>query len=167
MSLQVGCLSFRQPYAGLVLNGLKTIETRWRPLLSEFENCTLAVHIAQKDWEGSEWREVLTCRQGMTCTQIDDLLDSGERFGRGVVAGLVEVGETWVYPDSLPREEMLALEAAALLTGLEEKHLTRLSFPRWLKEPMYARGHKDIWTIDIPLALLPALPPAPHRTVCA
>lgn len=87
MSLQVGCLSFRQPYAGLVLNGLKTIETRWRPLLSDFENCTLAVHIAQKDWEGSEWGEVLTRSLGMTCAQIDDLLESGERFGRGVVAG--------------------------------------------------------------------------------
>ena len=95
MSLQVGCLSFRQPYAGLVLNGLKTIETRWRPLLSEFENCTLAVHIAQKDWEGSEWREVLTCQQGIACSQIDDLLESGERFGRGVVAGNWACCETY------------------------------------------------------------------------
>ncbi|XP_035287854.1 protein EOLA1 [Anguilla anguilla] len=164
MSLQVGCLSFRQPYAGLVLNGLKTIETRWRPLLSEYENCTLAVHIARKDWEGSEWREVVTRTLGMTCAQIDDLLESGERFGRGVVAGLVEVGKTWVCPGSLPREEVLVLEAEALLTGLEEKHLTRLSFPRWLKEPLYARGHKDVWTVDIPLELLPPPPPTPHRT---
>ncbi|KAJ8348468.1 hypothetical protein SKAU_G00270570 [Synaphobranchus kaupii] len=162
MSLQVGCLSFRQPYAGLVLNGLKTIETRWRPLLSEFEHCTLAVHIARKDWEGSEWREVLTRAMGMTCGQIDDLLESGERFGRGVVAGLVEVEETWVCPDSLPREEMLVLEKQALLTGLGQKHLTRLSSSRWLKEPLYARGHKDIWTVDIPLELLPPPPPTPH-----
>ena len=79
----------------------------------------------------------------------------------------MEVGETWACPDSLPREEMLVLEAAALLTGLEEKHLTRLSFPRWLKEPMYARGHKDIWTVDIPLELLPSPPPTPHGSSCA
>ncbi|KAG9338927.1 hypothetical protein JZ751_024317 [Albula glossodonta] len=155
MSLQLGCLSFRQPYAGLVLNGLKTIETRWRPLLSEFENCTLAVHIAWNDWEGEEWREVLTHAQGMDCVQIENLLESGERFGRGVVAGVVEVGKTWVCPGSLPREELQALEKEALLTGLEEKHLTRLSCPRWLKEPLYARGRKDIWTVDIPLELLP------------
>ncbi|XP_048850705.1 protein EOLA1 [Brienomyrus brachyistius] len=154
MTLQVGCLSFRQPYAGLVLNGVKTIETRWRPLLSGLNNCTLAVHIAQKDWEGDEWRDVLRDSIGMSERQIEELLVSGERFGRGVVAGLVEVGETWVCPNDVSREELRQLEKAAVLIGLEEKHLTQLSNPRWLREPLYTRGHKDIWTVDIPLHLL-------------
>ncbi|XP_023690183.1 protein EOLA1 [Paramormyrops kingsleyae] len=154
MTLQVGCLSFRQPYAGLVLNGVKTIETRWRPLLSGLNNCTLAVHIAQKDWEGDEWRDVLRDSIGMSERQIEELLVSGERFGRGVVAGLVEVGETWVCPNDVSREELGQLEKAAVLIGLEEKHLTHLSNPRWLREPLYTRGHKDIWTVDIPLHLL-------------
>ena len=87
MTLQVGCLSFRQPYAGFVLNGVKTIETRWRPLLAEMRNCTLAIHIAQKDWECDEWRDMLAGPLGMTDRQIQELLDSGERYGRGVVAG--------------------------------------------------------------------------------
>ncbi|XP_036381580.1 uncharacterized protein CXorf40 homolog [Megalops cyprinoides] len=161
MSLRVSCLSFRQPYAGLVLNGVKTVETRWRPLLAEFENCTLAVHIAWKDWESDDWGDVLTSL-GMNQVQIQELLESGERFGRGVVAGLVEVGETWCCPDCLPREEMRELERAAVLTGLEGKHLTRLSRPRWLREPLYARGHKDVWVVDIPEELLPSPPSAPH-----
>lgn len=87
MTLQVGCLSFRQPYAGLVLNGVKSIETRWRPLLSTMENCTLAIHIAQKDWEGDQWRDMLTNTLGMSHMQVEELLASGDRFGRGVVAG--------------------------------------------------------------------------------
>ncbi|XP_075938770.1 uncharacterized protein LOC142939507 isoform X2 [Anarhichas minor] len=88
MSLQVRCLSFRQPYAGLVLDGLKTVESRWRPLLAPLENQTLAVHIAQRDWDQDEdWRAVLNGPLGMNRVQIRALLDSGERFGRGVVAG--------------------------------------------------------------------------------
>lgn len=87
MSLQVWCLSFRQPYAGLVLDGVKTVESRWRPLLAPLENRTLAVHIARRDWEGDEWRGVLSGLRGMNQTQIQALLESGERFGRGVVAG--------------------------------------------------------------------------------
>uniref|UniRef100_A0A673ZDY1 Protein CXorf40A-like n=1 Tax=Salmo trutta TaxID=8032 RepID=A0A673ZDY1_SALTR len=150
MTLQVGCLSFRQPYAGLVLNGVKSIETRWRPLLSTMENCTLAIHIAQKDWEGDQWRDMLTNTLGMSHMQVEELLASGDRFGRGVVAGLVEVGETWCCSDSVPEEDLREMEKAAVLTGLTEKHLTQLSNPRWLKEPLYARGHKDIWTVDIP-----------------
>lgn len=87
MSLQLWCLSFRQPYAGLVLNGVKTVESRWRPLLAPLENQTLAVHVAWRDWEGDEWRSVLSGPLGMSKVQIQDLLSSGERFGRGVVAG--------------------------------------------------------------------------------
>lgn len=87
MSLDVGCLSFRQPYAGLVLNDVKSIETRWRPLLAETKNRILAIHIAQKDWEGDDWRHILTERCAMKQSEVEELLDSGERFGRGVVAG--------------------------------------------------------------------------------
>ncbi|CAL8329587.1 unnamed protein product [Merluccius merluccius] len=154
MSVPFPCLSFRQPYAGLVLNGVKTVETRWRPVLSGLENQTLAVHIAQRDWEGEDWVSVLTSL-GRSGAQIQTLLESGERFGRGVVAGLVEVGETWHCPASLPEEDLHELESRALLIGLQDKHLTRLSNPHWLVEPLLSRGNKDIWTVEIPTHLLP------------
>ncbi|MBN3301228.1 protein EOLA1 isoform X2 [Amia ocellicauda] len=153
--MQVGCLSFRQPYAGFILNGLKTIETRWRPLLSELRNCTMAVQIAQKDWEDSEWREMLTGPLGMSPAQVEELLDEGERFGRGIIAGLVEVGETWQCPENLSAEELRDLERRAVLSGLQDKYLTVLSNPRWLKEPLYSRGRKDVWMVEIPVSLLP------------
>ena len=85
--MKFGCLSFRQPYAGLVLNKVKTVETRWRPLLAEYTNCTIAVHIAVKDWQDETWRAILLDRFGMTPKQVQDLLDNGEKFGRGVIAG--------------------------------------------------------------------------------
>ena len=81
------CLSFRQPYAGLILNGVKTLETGWRPLFSSLQKCTIAIHIAHKDWEDDEWQEVLMERLGMTWTQIQTLLQAGEKYGRGVIAG--------------------------------------------------------------------------------
>ncbi|XP_030008228.1 uncharacterized protein CXorf40 homolog isoform X2 [Sphaeramia orbicularis] len=155
MSVQFNCLSFRPPYAGLVLNGVKTVETRWRPLLVAMENQTLAIHIAQRDWEGDEWRAVLSGSLGMDRDQIQDLLESGERFGRGVVAGLVDVGETWQCPTSLQGEELGQLEQSAVLIGLQEKHLTHLFNPRWLKAPLSARGGCDLWTVEIPNELLP------------
>lgn len=85
--MKFGCLSFRQPYAGLLLNHVKTVETRWRPLLAGYKNCTIAIHIAVKDWEDEIWREILLNRLGMTPKQMQDLLDEGEKFGRGVIAG--------------------------------------------------------------------------------
>lgn len=87
MAVQLWCLSFRQPYAGLVLDGVKTVESRWRPLLAPLENLTLAIHIARRDWEGEEWRAVLGGAWGLSAAGVQELLESGDRFGRGVVAG--------------------------------------------------------------------------------
>ena len=85
--MKFGGLSFRQPYAGFILNGVKTLETRWRPMLRSHQHCTLAVHIAHRDWEDEAWRELLEQRLGMSPAQIQALLQDRDKFGRGVIAG--------------------------------------------------------------------------------
>ncbi|NXD67292.1 CX04A protein, partial [Eolophus roseicapillus] len=154
--MKFGCLSFRQPYAGLVLNKVKTVETRWRPLLAKYKDCTIAIHIAVKDWEDETWRAILLNRFAMTPQQVQDLLDKGEKFGRGVIAGLIDVGETSLCPENLPPEEILELENKAVLTNLEQKYLTIVSNARWLLEPIPARGGQGVWQVDIPEELIPA-----------
>ncbi|XP_051824549.1 protein EOLA1-like [Antechinus flavipes] len=153
--MKFGCLSFRQPYAGLVLNGVKTLETRWRPLLASQHSCTIAIHIAQKDWEDESWKYILVERLGMTSTQIQTLLDEGEKFGRGVIAGLVDIGETLQCPENLTPEKLVNLENKAVLTDLKKKYLTTLSNPRWLLKPILAKGGKDIFEVEIPKELIP------------
>ncbi|NWX13780.1 CX04A protein, partial [Aegotheles bennettii] len=149
------CLSFRQPYAGLVLNKVKTLESRWRPVLAGYQNCTLALHIAVRDWEDESWRAILLDRFGMTPTQVQHLLDKGEKFGRGVIAGLIDIGETSLCPEALPPEKIQELEKKAVLSNLEEKYLTVVSNPRWLLEPIPARGRRGVWHVDIPEELIP------------
>ncbi|KAL7979525.1 hypothetical protein Chor_004683 [Crotalus horridus] len=151
------CLSFRQPYAGLVLNDVKTIESRWRPVLANHQGGTVAVHIAFRDWEDDSWRNLLLNRLGWTSAQIEDLLAEGEKLGRGVIAGLIDVGETFKCTDRLPPEDILLLENKALLRGLEGKYLTEISNPRWLRRSIPARGHKDMWEVDIPEDLIPSV----------
>ncbi|NWI29916.1 CX04A protein, partial [Sula dactylatra] len=153
--MKFACLSFRQPYAGLVLNSVKTVETRWRPLLARYKNRTVAVHIAVKDWQDETWRAILLDRFGMTPEHVQDLLDKGEKFGRGVIAGLIDIGETSLYPENLPPEKMLELENKAVLSNLEQKYLTVVSNPRWLLEPIPARGRRGVWQVDIPEELIP------------
>ncbi|KAM6151856.1 protein EOLA1-like [Rhynchocyon petersi] len=158
--MKFACLSFRQPYAGLILNRVKTLETRWRPLLNGHCNQTLAVHIAHRDWEDDAWRELLLDRLGMTPAQVQTLLRDGERFGRGVIAGLVDIGETVQCPEDLAPEEAGQLETQALLTDLKHKYLTALSNPRWLLEPIPRKGAKDVFQVDIPGHLIPTEPQA-------
>ncbi|XP_042732559.1 protein EOLA1-like [Lagopus leucura] len=154
--MKVGCLSFRQPYAGLVLNRIKTIETRWRPVLAKYRNRTVAVHIAVKDWEDESWRAILLDRLGMTLQEVQELLEKGEQFGRGVIAGLIDIGETSLYPEDVPPEKTLELENKAVLSNLEQKYLTVVSNPRWLLEPIPAKGSRGVWQVDIPDELIPS-----------
>lgn len=65
------------------------------------------------------------------------------------------MGVTWLCPESLQGEELKLLERSAVLVGLQEKYLTHLSNPRWLKEPVRVRGGRDLFTVDIPVELLP------------
>ncbi|XP_020935634.1 protein CXorf40A-like isoform X3 [Sus scrofa] len=161
--MKFGCLSFRQPYAGFVLNGVKTLDTLWRPLLSSQRHRTLAVHIAHRDWEDAAWRELLGERLGMSAAQIQALLQAGEKFGRGVIAGLVDVGDTVLCPEDLSADELVELENQAVLTGLQHKYLTALANPRWLLEPVPRRGGRDVFQ-GLPLVPLKSIPRLRKRT---
>ncbi|XP_018408101.1 PREDICTED: protein CXorf40A-like [Nanorana parkeri] len=154
--MQLGCLSFRQPYAGLLLNGVKTVETRWRPLLADHKHSTLAIHIAVRDWDVEDWKDILHNRLGMSTAVVQQLVEKGEQYGRGVIAGLVDIGDTWQCADDVPTEDTLELENKALLIGLQGKYLTDVSNPRWLLEPIPARGGKDIWKVTVPYHLIPS-----------
>ncbi|XP_062939001.1 EOLA-like protein [Cynocephalus volans] len=153
--MKICCLSFRQPYAGFVLNGVKTLKSRWCPLLDSHQNHTIAIHIANRDWEDDAWWELLQGRLGMTPAQIQALLREGEKFGRGEVAGLIDVGESLECPENLAPEEVVELENQAVLTNPQQKYLTVISNPRWLLEPLPSKGGKDIFQVDIPERLIP------------
>lgn len=94
-------------------------------------------------------------RLGATWTQIQTLLQAGEKYGRGVIAGLIDVGETFQCPETFAAEEAVELETQAVLTNLQLKYLTQVSNPRWLLEPIPRKGGKDIFQVDIPEHLIP------------
>ena len=66
--------------------------------------------------------------------------------------GLVEVCETWqcLSNDTCGGSKRTEWETEALLKPLDEKYLTKLTNPRWLKRPIKSRGQKGIWTVNIP-----------------
>uniref|UniRef100_A0A8I5NCB5 ASCH domain-containing protein n=1 Tax=Papio anubis TaxID=9555 RepID=A0A8I5NCB5_PAPAN len=163
-----------QEARGACEDGVKTVETRWRPLLSSQQNRTIAVHIAHRDWDDDAWQELLVERLGMTPAQIQALLRKGEKFGRGVIAGLIDIGETLQCPEDLTPDEAVELENQAVLTNLKQKYLTVISNPRWLLEPIPRKGGKDVFQsleplpstdLKLPLRRRPSLSLIPEAQV--
>ncbi|KAB0344567.1 hypothetical protein FD754_021493 [Muntiacus muntjak] len=119
--MKFGCLSFGQPYVGITLNSVKTLEMWWRPVLCGHWHCTLVVHITQWDWENSAWWEMLEQRLGMISSQIQTLLQDWDKFSSRLIAGLL--------PD------------------LQQKYMTVLTNPRWLLQPIAGAGRTSSrWT---------------------
>uniref|UniRef100_G1Q4I0 ASCH domain-containing protein n=1 Tax=Myotis lucifugus TaxID=59463 RepID=G1Q4I0_MYOLU len=151
--MEFSCLSFWQPYAGLVLNG-KTVETRWGPV-SSHRNCTIAIHIAHRDWEDALWRELLLERLEWNPMQIQVLLGEGRTYGGGAVVSHISNKEKQNCPENVAPEEVVELEKQAVLTNLKQKYPTALPNPRWLLEPIPRKGGKDIFQVGIPQHLIP------------
>uniref|UniRef100_A0A9L0K894 ASCH domain-containing protein n=1 Tax=Equus asinus TaxID=9793 RepID=A0A9L0K894_EQUAS len=142
--MKFSCLSFRQPCAGFVLNGVKTMEIRWHPLLNSHQDAA--------------WRELLVERLGKTPAQIRQALVCGRKNVSGLhplCTGLVDIGETLQCPENLAPDEVVELENQAVLTNLKQKFLTVLPNPRWLLEPIPRKGGKDVFQVDLPEHLIP------------
>uniref|UniRef100_A0A4W2H1J8 Protein CXorf40A-like n=2 Tax=Bos indicus x Bos taurus TaxID=30522 RepID=A0A4W2H1J8_BOBOX len=153
--MKFSCLSFRQPSAGFVLNSVKILEMCWQPTLCGHRHCTLAVHIAHRDWEDASWRELLEQRLGMSPTQIQALLLDGDKFGHGVITVLVDIRDTLLCPENIGHDEVKELENQALLPALGQKYLTVLTNPHWLLQPIPGWAGKDIFQVYIPKHLIP------------
>ncbi|XP_043752734.1 EOLA-like protein [Cervus elaphus] len=118
--MKFGCLSFGKPYVGIVLNGVKTLETWWWPVLCGHCHCALAIHIAHWDSEDSAWWEMLEQRLGMSPAQTQALLQDRDKFSCGVIVGLVVIGGTLLCPKNLDPDQVEELENQGLLPDLQE-----------------------------------------------
>ncbi|XP_068819241.1 protein EOLA1-like [Capricornis sumatraensis] len=153
--MKFSCLSSRQPSTGFVLNSVKILEMWWQPILCSHWHCILAAHIAHRDWEDASWRELLEQMLGMSPAQIQALLWDGDKFGHGVIMGLVDIGDTLLCPENIGHDEVKELENQALLPALGQKYLTVLTNPCWLLQPILGWAGKDMFQVDIPEHLIP------------
>ena len=80
----VPCVSLAMPFAALLLNGAKTIETRNSRLFAPYAGKMLAIRVGKKDWDSEDWKEVHAAPKG----------ELKRGFKRGDVAGYCRIGAT-------------------------------------------------------------------------
>ena len=66
-------------------------------MFEDLENQTVAIHVAQRTWEGTAWRDALHLR-GLSDTQIECLVEEAEACDRGMIAGkYIDHGHTHLF----------------------------------------------------------------------
>jgi len=150
-------LSLRQPFASLVLYGVKQLEARNRPSLKQLAG-PLALHVSHREEPfGSPLvsTAVAILRRRYTDEAISSLfaLPQTHTQGHGCIVGIVDVEATWPADLFNEVEQSQLTEQAAFPVG--GTYITQLRNPRWLKYPVRAAGSNKLWHAQIPLDALP------------
>jgi hypothetical protein len=156
-SVAIPALSFRQPFASLVLYGIKSLEARNRPTLRQLCG-TLALHVSHRE---EPWNSPLVSaavhilRRHYTDESITSVFSLPKTMmqGHGCVVGLVDVESTW-HADLFSEVEQAQLSEQAVLP-VAGTWLTQLKNPRWLKYPVRSAGSNKLWQVQLPIDALP------------
>ncbi len=153
----VPALSFRQPFASLVLYGVKQLEARNRPQLKQTIG-PLALHISHKEEPfGSPLvnTAVGLLRRRYPDSTISQLfaLPQAHAEGFGCIVGLVDVEATWPADLFNEVEQQQLTEQAVFPVG--GTFITQLRNPRWLKYPVRTSGSNRLWHVQLPIDCLP------------
>jgi len=162
------CLSLRQPYASLLLNGVKTLETRsgvqCAAALRSLAGQTLYIHIGMQPWprdKGGEnaWLEVAPPAARSEPAARHRMLKVPPALGdgRGCIAGIVTLGETQPIEEFARAEGWAAVEQRALVPQrMIASYATAITGARWLRKGLrrsctgagvYELAHEDARTL--------------------
>ena len=128
-----------QPFAALLLNGFKTLETRNNELFAPYEGRRVVVRVGMKDWDNASWK--LWHPAGAA--------DLRPGFRRGDAAGVVDVGETRrlaSFDDAAPRACACVEDCGTFGTVV--------SNAKWFPKPWRVRGFPGVVDLAVPADLV-------------
>ena len=148
------CFTMSQPFAALLLNGIKTVESRNNPMFTKIKPGTrVLLHCGRRDWHDVEsYRDIL--RQEMSEKEIDQVSRLPRGFGKGEIIGMITVGKTWRSSDAERRGEDLQRRVLAPFEGIGQ-YCTEITNSQWLTQSVKARGNPGVYQVDIPSNCLP------------
>jgi len=156
-SVLIPALSFRQPFASLVLYGIKQLEARNRPTLKQMQG-PLALHVSHREepWNSPLLSAAVSLlRRRYPDEQINQFFQLPQTMaqGHGCIVGIVDVECTW-HADLFNEVEQHQLTEQAVFP-VQGAWVTQLRNPRWLKYPVRTSGSNKLWQVQIPLDALP------------
>ena len=138
-TIELPCVSLALPFAALVLNGAKTIETRHSPIFEALRGQRCLVRVGKKDWLDDYWKSLASDESKGRL--------HGEKFRRGDIAGIVDIGLTTIASD----DDWPAMEKHAMAQKSNcGEFATKISNPTWFHEGIPAPGRPGIYSASVP-----------------
>jgi len=160
-AVELPCLSLCQPFAALLLNGVKTIETRNQDILQPFAGQEVLIHVGRRAWpDDIGWRNQMAAA-GYSAQEMEELAALPSSVRKGGVAGVVKLGET-VTSASLAKSVSGGWPQVEQGVLASKEDMGRFATPvesaAWLVEPLNnCKGRPAVWSQLLSLRALPSV----------
>jgi cold shock CspA family protein len=154
-AVQMRCFSMNQPFAALLANGYKTLETRNGTMFTQYaEGTQMLLHVGRRIYpDGDKHIEVMKSG-GLNEEEIEELKSLPYGYGSGNAVVIVELGRTYETTVEERSEPDFQRNAAAF--GADSgKMVTEIKRVDYLKKPVKLSAQGGVFEVQIDPEVIP------------
>lgn len=147
--------SMNQPFAALLANGHKTLETRNGTMFMPYpEGTKFLLHVGRRTYPDGDRHIDVMKSGGLSDDDIKDLKSLPDGFGRGMAVAILEIGKTFdtTFEERSDPEFQRKVCAFGEDSGRRATEIRRVEY---LKRPVRVSGQGGVFKADIPRKAMP------------
>ena len=167
--VQFRCFSMNNPFAALLANGYKSLESRNGTMFAAHsEGTQLLLHVGQRTYpDGNKHLEIMkSSSPGISDNEISELKTLQKGFGKGDIVAILEIGKTYETTES--ERSQPDFERGVVAYGCDSGRIvTEIKRVAYLKKPIRQKGESGIFTVKIDPDVIPdgwSIPSIPYKT---
>lgn len=153
--VELKCFSMNQPFAALLANGYKDLETRNGTMFERYAPGTMMVlHVGQRKYPDEDRHIEVMKGGGLNDAEIEDLKSMPEGFGKGQIVAILELGRT--FETTLAERSYPEFERRVAAFGADSGRLsTEIRRVAYLKEPVKMKGEPGVFKVRLDKDVIP------------
>jgi len=155
--VQFRCFSMNNPFAALLANGYKTLETRNGTMFTEYsEGTQMLLHVGRRTYpDGGKHLDIMKAAQsGISDDEIQKLKTLPKGFSKGNIVAILEIGKT--YEATMAERSVPEFERNVMAYGSDSGRIvTEIKRVAYLKQPIRQRGESGVFTVKVDPDIIP------------
>ena len=155
-AISLRCFSMNMPFAALLANRYKTLESRNGTMFVPYpEGTILLLQVGQRTYpDGDRHLDIMKRRTGWSDEQIEQDKSLPDGYQRGMVIAICQIGKT--IEMSLEQRSVPEIEQQIVALGSDSgKMITEIKLVQYLKRPLLMPAQGGIYKVSIPIDVIP------------
>lgn len=154
-AVKMHAFSMNMPFAALLANGYKTLETRNGTMFTPYpEGTRMLLHVGRRNYPDGDRHIDVMKSGGLDDTEIQELKSLPQGFGKGMAVAVVEIGKT--YETTVGERSDPEFQRNVAAFGNDSgRMVTEIKRVEYLKKPVRVSGQGGVFKVDVDKDVLP------------